>query len=51
MLGVVSMVLGDQDRKRERANHLRFMVGSGSLLASFLVAMVTVSILAARQLG
>lgn len=51
LLGVVSMVLGDQDRKRERANHLRFMVGSGSLLASFLVAMVTVSILAARQLG
>lgn len=51
LLGVVSMVLTDDDRKRERANRLRFMVGSGGLLASFLVAMVTVSILAARQLG
>jgi len=45
------MVLSDAERKRERANRLRFMAGSGGLLATFLVAMVTVSILAARQLG
>jgi len=51
LLGVVSMVLSDAERKRERANRLRFMAGSGGLLATFLVAMVTVSILAARQLG
>ena len=51
LLGVVSMILSDEDRKRERANRLRFFVGTGGLLASFLVAMVTVSILAARQVG
>ncbi len=51
LLGVVSMILSDDDKKRERSNRLRFYFGTGSLLASYLVAMVTVSIIAARQVG
>lgn len=51
LLGVVSMILTDEDRKRERANRLRFYFGTGGLFASYLVAMVTVSIIAARQVG
>ena len=51
LLGVVSMILSDQDKKGERNNRLRFFAGTGGLLASFLVAMVTLSILAARQVG
>ena len=51
LLGVVSMILSDDDKKRERSNRLRFFFGTGSLLASYLVAMVTVSIIAARQVG
>jgi polysaccharide chain length determinant protein (PEP-CTERM system associated) len=51
LLGVVSMILTDEDRKRERNSRLTFFAGTGGLLASFLVAMVTVSILAARQTG
>ena len=51
LLGVVSMILSDDDKRRERANRLRFVLGTGSLFASYLVALVTVSIIAARQLG
>ena len=51
LLGVVSMILTDGERKTERNDRLRFFVGTGGLFASFLVAMVTLSILAARQAG
>ena len=51
LLGVVSMILSDDDKKRERTGHIRFLAGSGGLLASYLVAIVTVSILASRQVG
>lgn len=51
LLGVVSMILSDDDRRRERTSRLRFFVGTGGLLASYLVALVTVSILSARQIG
>ena len=51
LLGVVSMILSDEDKKSERNNKMRFFAGTGGLLASFLVAMVTLSILAARQVG
>jgi polysaccharide chain length determinant protein (PEP-CTERM system associated) len=51
LLGVISLMLTDDQRKIERANNLRFYAGTGGLLATFLVAMVTVSILAARQVG
>lgn len=51
LLGVVSMILSDDDKRRERSNRIRFFFGTGSLLASYLVALVTVSIIAARQVG
>lgn len=51
LLGVVSMILTDDDLRRERSNRMRFYFGTGGLLASYLVAMITVSILAARQIG
>jgi polysaccharide chain length determinant protein (PEP-CTERM system associated) len=51
LLGVVSMILSDDERKRERAARVRFYAGTGGLFASYVVAMVTVSILAARQVG
>ena len=51
LLGVVSLILSDVERKSERANRLRFFVGTGGLMTSFLVAIVTLSILAARQVG
>ena len=51
LLGVVSMILTDSERKGERNNKVRFYFGAGGLLASFLIAMVTMSILTARQVG
>ena len=51
LLGVVSMILTDDERKSERNNKVHFYFGAGGLLASFVVAMVTLSILTARQVG
>ena len=51
LLGVVSMILTDDERKGERNNKVHFYFGAGGLLASFVVAMVTMSILTARQVG
>lgn len=51
LLGVVSMILSDDDKRRDRVGRIRFLAGSGGLLASYLVAIVTVSILASRQVG
>jgi polysaccharide chain length determinant protein (PEP-CTERM system associated) len=51
LLGVVSMILSDDDKRRERSSRIRFFFGTGSLFASYLVALVTVSIIAARQVG
>ena len=51
LLGVVSMILSDDEKRRERSGRIRFLAGTSGLLASYLVAIVTVSILAARQLG
>ena len=51
LLGVVSLILSEQEQKSERSNRLRFFVGTGGLMTSFLVAIVTLSILAARQVG
>ena len=51
LLGVVSMILTDDERKGERNNKVHFYFGAGGLLASFVIAMVTMSILTARQVG
>ena len=45
------MILSDDDKRRERSNRIRFFFGTGSLLACYLLAMTTVSIIAARQGG
>ncbi len=51
LLGVVSEILSDEERLRERNSRFRFFAGTGGLFASFVAAMVTISILAARQVG
>jgi polysaccharide chain length determinant protein (PEP-CTERM system associated) len=51
LLGVVGMVVNDSERRRERMSNLRFYAGTGGLFASFLLVLVTVSILSARQVG
>jgi len=51
LLGVVSIILTDAERKSERNSRLRFFFGSGGLVALFVIIMVTMSILAARQVG
>ncbi len=51
LLGVVSMVFGDEEARLERIGRMRFYAGTGGLLGAFLIAMVTVSIMSARQVG
>ena len=51
LLGVVSMILTDDERRAERNSRLRFFFGTGGLFASFVIMMVTMSILTARQVG
>ena len=49
LLGVVSMVMSEAEQRRERNSNLRFYAGTGGLFGVLLVAMITVSILSARQ--
>lgn len=49
VLGVVSMVTGESDARREKAALLRFFVASGSLIAVFAVALITMSVIVTRQ--
>ena len=51
LLGVVSIILDDGERKYERSKRLLFYLGSSGLLASYLLVMLMVSIIAARQVG
>ena len=51
LLGVVSRVTSVEIRRRERADLFRFLLGSGSLVGVFIVALVAMSIMAARQAG
>jgi polysaccharide chain length determinant protein (PEP-CTERM system associated) len=51
LLGVVSAVLSAEERRRERTNRVRFLAGSGGLVGVFVIAMVTLSLLTARQMG
>jgi polysaccharide chain length determinant protein (PEP-CTERM system associated) len=48
LLGVVSMIMSDADRRREKAGLLRFLVASGSLVGVFLVGMFVMSLMAPR---
>jgi len=44
VLGAVSLVMSDSERRRERSSLIRFWVGSGSLLATFLAGMFALSV-------
>jgi hypothetical protein len=48
LLGVVSMVLSDEDRRRERKMTLRFIGASGSLVGLYVLGIVAVAVLAQR---
>ena len=48
LLGVVSLALSDDDRRRERMSNIRFFGASGGLFGMFLLGMVAMAILAQR---
>ena len=48
LLGVVSAILGDEDRRRDRVDRVRFFVASGGLVVVFAAGLVAMSILATR---
>ena len=45
LLGVVSMIISDADRRRERAGLVRFLVASGSLVGVFLVGLFAMALM------
>jgi polysaccharide chain length determinant protein (PEP-CTERM system associated) len=48
LLGVVSLVMNDNDRRRERLSTLRFLGASGGLVGMFVLGIVAMAILAQR---
>ena len=48
MLGVVSLVLNDADRRRERVDTVRFIATSGTLLVGFAAVLVAVTIMSSH---
>jgi polysaccharide chain length determinant protein (PEP-CTERM system associated) len=48
MLGVVSIVMGDTDRRRERMDRLRFIGASGSLVLLFGIGLAAMAVMNAR---
>jgi hypothetical protein len=51
LLGVVSLVMSDVDRRRLRMGHLRFAGASGGLVGLFALGMVAMALLAQRAAG
>lgn len=51
LLGTVSMVTAALDIRRERMNLLRFVVGSGGLVGTFIAIFIAMTIIAARKVG
>ena len=51
LLGVVSRVISVADRRQQRVDLLRFLLGSGGLVGGFMVALIAMSVMAARQAG
>ena len=49
MLGAVSLVIGDADIRRERVDLLRFLLSSGSLIGVFIITLITMLVINARQ--
>ena len=48
LLGVVSLVLSDADRRRERVDTVRFIATSGTLLVGFAAVLTAVAIMSSR---
>jgi len=48
LLGVVSVVMGDADRRRERMDRIRFAGASGGLVLCFVGGLVAMTLLAGR---
>jgi len=51
LLGVVSRVTSREVRRREKVELFRFLLGSGSLVGVFIIALVAMSVISARQAG
>jgi polysaccharide chain length determinant protein (PEP-CTERM system associated) len=51
LLGVVSLVIGDDDARAERKDAFRFMAGSGGLLVLFIAGLIVTAILSSRQVA
>ena len=51
LLGIVSMVTSSDDVRRARTGLIRFMVGTGGLVGSFVFVFIALSIIAARRGG
>ncbi len=51
LLGVVSRIVSPAERRREKNDLLRFVAGSGGLVGTFIVALIAMSVIAARQAG
>lgn len=45
LLGVVTMVMNDTDRRRERMGHVRFISASGSLVGLFVAGLIAMSLM------
>jgi hypothetical protein len=51
VLGVVSRVTSDAERRLEKVHLVRFLAGSGSLVGVFVTAIIVMSVVAARRAG
>ena len=51
LLGVVSLVIGNDDARSERKDVYRFVAGSGSLIALFVAGLIVTAIIASRQVA
>ncbi|MFM9916835.1 MAG: XrtA system polysaccharide chain length determinant [Rhizobacter sp.] len=49
LLGMVSMVSNDSDHRRERVDRFKFAISSGGLVGVFLVGLIGMALIAARQ--
>jgi hypothetical protein len=45
LLGVVTLVVSDSDRRRERMGHVRFISASGSLVGLFIAGLIAMSLM------
>jgi polysaccharide chain length determinant protein (PEP-CTERM system associated) len=51
ILGVVSRIVSDAERRRSRVDRLRVLGATGGLVLTFVLAMAALAIMSARQLG